>query len=259
MPFLRVLRDKRGYETTYLIHWYQDGHRHRSRILYMFRTPGGVQVGRAPLEPEVLRDIEARHPEIAFDWKAVVESRQIIESAPDARRPRKRVDGDDERAAVAEGTPSAPSGTGPGEEPGPAPAAAPAVPLTIEGSTADEQMTFLALWYPILRDRVGQRPSDPVRRESLLALAERLNPSGWIDADQIAAGLQQATESLGRLAHALSRRRRRSRRTSTRPPSAAGADGTTPNALAIANEVGGPAPDELSPDDGVADSSPEEE
>ena len=46
MPFLRVIRDKRGYETTYLMHLYREGHRQRSRILYVFRSPGGVRVGR---------------------------------------------------------------------------------------------------------------------------------------------------------------------------------------------------------------------
>jgi len=72
VPFLRVVRDKRGYETTYLMHWYREGTRQRTRILYVFRTPGGVRVGREPLEPDVLRDIESLFPAIAFDWKAVL-------------------------------------------------------------------------------------------------------------------------------------------------------------------------------------------
>ena len=81
MPFLRVIRDRRGYETTYLMHWYRDGNRQRSRILYVFRTPGGVRVGRDPLEPSVLRELETRHPEIAFEWKAIRENQQVIEPA----------------------------------------------------------------------------------------------------------------------------------------------------------------------------------
>jgi hypothetical protein len=39
-------------------------------------------------------------------------------------------------------------------------------------------------------------------------LAERLNSSAWTDADQIAAGLQEAGEALERLSHVFSRRRR---------------------------------------------------
>lgn len=54
-----------------------------------------------------------------------------------------------------------------------------------------------------------------------MALTERLNPAAWTDADQIAAGLQQASEALERLSRVFSRRRRRTRRRSndSRPAS----------------------------------------
>ena len=81
MPFLRVIRDKRGYETTYLMHWFRDGARQRSRILYVFRSPGGVRVGRQVLEPEVLREIERHHPDVEFDWTSVREQKQVIDTA----------------------------------------------------------------------------------------------------------------------------------------------------------------------------------
>ena len=86
MPFLRVIRDKRGYETTYLMHLYREGHRQRSRILYVFRSPGGVRVGRGALDPEVLREIEAQYPDIAFDWKDVRDHQQHIEMSAEPRR-----------------------------------------------------------------------------------------------------------------------------------------------------------------------------
>jgi hypothetical protein len=212
VPFLRVIRDKRGYETTYLMHWFRDGPRQRSRILYVFRTPGGVRVGRESLEPEILRDIETHHPEIAFDWKAVFDNQQIVESAPEVRRPRKRrrEEGSPEPALVAAAT----SGAEPKSEARPQP-----IPSKLDGGTPDEQIAFLTTWYPIVRDRVPRRTSDPVRQEALLALAERLNPAAWTDADQITAGLQQASEALERLSRVFSRRRRRSRRAG-RPDSA---------------------------------------
>ena len=81
MPFLRVIRDKRGYETTYLMHWCREGTKQKSRILYVFRTPGGVRVGRDALESDVLRRIEAEHPDIEFDWNAVFHNQQVIETA----------------------------------------------------------------------------------------------------------------------------------------------------------------------------------
>jgi hypothetical protein len=264
VPFLRVIRDKRGYETTYLMHWYREGTRQRSRILYVFRTPGGVRVGREPLEPDVLRGIEAHHPEIAFDWKAVIADRQVVDtSSPDPRRPRKRRDSADERAPAAEVTASSPPDTRPREEPGAAAPPQPPVPSAIEGSTPGEQVAFLALWYPIVRKRIPQRTSDPARREALLALTERLNPAAWTDADQIVVGLQQAAESLERLFHVFSRRRRRSRRTSTRSTSA-GSDvsGVEPPAVSAVEPSKGadrPAQGEHAPVGASTDTSPADE
>lgn len=223
MPFLRVIRDKRGYETTYLMHWYRDGNQQRSRILYVFRTPGGVRVGREPLEPEILRDIELRYPAIAFDWKAVMANRQLIESAPEPRRLRRRVAEDGAAEAPAPQTAAAPADAAAPAGGQPPATPRPSIPSAVEGATPDEQMAFLTHWYPIVRERIPVRTSDPARREALTALAERLNPAAWTDADQIAAGLERAAEALERLSRVFSRRRRRSRRPSTRtaaPPPA---------------------------------------
>jgi len=235
VPFLRVIRDKRGYETTYLMHWYREGTRQRSRVLYVFRTPGGVRVGRESLEPEVLREIEAHHPDIAFDWKAVLDNRQVVDTTLDPRRLRKRRRSEDEDAPAAQATTSSAPGTRPREEQGTA-APRPSIPSAIEGSTPDEQIAFLALWYSTVRDRIPQRTSDPARREALLALAERLNPAAWTDADQIVVGLQQAAESLERLSRVFSRRRRRSRRGSK------GADGPAQGENTPAVAVTDPSP-----------------
>jgi hypothetical protein len=213
VPFLRVIRDKRGYETTYLMHWFRDGNRQRSRILYAFRTPGGVRVGRDPLEPEILREIESRHPEIAFEWKIIRDNQQIIEPAVEQRRRRPK----SEEAAPT--PPAAPSGAAPAaaatqgaaaERPQP-------VPSSIAGTTPDEQMAFLAEWYRTICERIDKRISDDARRVTLHALAERLNPATWTDADQITTGLQQAGEALERLSHVFARRRRRGRRRPTEP------------------------------------------
>ena len=207
MPFLRVIRDKRGYETTYLMHLYREGQRQRSKILYVFRTPGGVRVGRDPLEPDVLRQIEAQYPDIAFNWALVRESQQLIETAAEPRRRRPRRE---EEAPAAASPPSIP-------EPAPTPpptATAPriAIPSVIEGATPDERIAFLSQWHPIIRERIPSRTSDPARQEALNALADRLNPANWTDADEITAGLQQAAEALERLSHVFAKRRRRGRR-----------------------------------------------
>ena len=213
MPFLRVIRDKRGYETTYLMHWFRDGNRQRSRILYVFRTPGGVRVGRDPLEPAVQRELELRHPEIPFEWKVIREQQQIIEPAVEQRRRRRK--SEDTAASVPQvSVAAAPSAGSPA---GDAAARPKPIPSTVTGTTADEQIAFLQEWYPLIRERIDQRISDPARRDALRALAERLNPSAWTDADQIAAGLPQATAALERLSRVFARRRRRSKRRPSEP------------------------------------------
>ena len=214
MPFLRVIRDKRGYETTYLMHWFRDGNRQRSRILYVVRTPGGVRVGRDPLDPAVLRELESRHPEIAFEWKAIRDNQQVIEPAVDQRRRRPKVEEAGAPVTV-QPAPSAVVETTSQQGEG-APRLKP-IPSSIAGTTADEQIAFLQEWYPLVRERIDVRISDAVRRETLQALAERLNPSAWTDADQITAGLPQAGEALERLSRVFARRRRRGKRRATEP------------------------------------------
>ncbi|HEY7190764.1 MAG TPA: hypothetical protein VH436_29630 [Vicinamibacterales bacterium] len=216
MPFLRVIRDKRGYETTYLMHIYRDGQRQRTKILYVFRTPGGVRVGRDPLEPDVQKQIEAQYPDIQFNWHAVRETQQVIETAVEPRRRRPRLATDiegrrEEEAAPVGAAPVAPPAAQPVREAEPPRVVIPAV---IVGVTPDEQIAFLMQWFPIVRERISKRVSDPARIEALTALADRLNPSAWTDADQITAGLQAAAEALERLSRVFSKRRRRSRRRS---------------------------------------------
>lgn len=206
MPFLRVVRDKRGYETSYLMHWYRDGARQRSRVLYVFRTPSGVRVGRDGFTPDVMRQLEAEHPDVPFDWRAITAEQQVIDSGPEPRR--RRVRSQDEAPAARPEPVAEPAQA----EVKAAEAPRPAIPSTIEGATPQEQIAFLSHWYPVLRERIQLRSSDPARQEALFSLAERLNPAAWTDAEEISTGLAQAAEAIERLALVFARRRRRARR-----------------------------------------------
>jgi len=72
MPFLRFHRDKRGYEHFYLVEATTNRRgKTRARVLYWFRTPPNVKVGRQPFDPQLQREIEAQHPGITFDWRKI--------------------------------------------------------------------------------------------------------------------------------------------------------------------------------------------
>ncbi len=162
MPFLRVIRDKRGYETTYLCHWFRDGNRQRSRVLYVFRTPGGVRVGRDPLDPEILRELEARHPEIEFEWKSIRDNQQVIEPAPDQRRRRPKTDAAETVIASPAAPPPSAAVPAPANSADAPEAERPTpVPSVIAGATADEQIAFLGEWYTAIRERIEKRVKPP--------------------------------------------------------------------------------------------------
>jgi hypothetical protein len=71
VPFLRLTRDQRGYETTVLLHPAHPGA--RPRVLYWYRSAPGVRVGRPALDEDAIRTIEEQHPDIEFDWAQILE------------------------------------------------------------------------------------------------------------------------------------------------------------------------------------------
>ncbi|MDP6373089.1 MAG: hypothetical protein QF634_11320 [Vicinamibacterales bacterium] len=75
MPFLRFARDSRGYVSTFLVHTVGSGRSSRSQLLYWFRSPPNVQVGRPALDDATIASIEAAYPEIAFDWPDLLSQR----------------------------------------------------------------------------------------------------------------------------------------------------------------------------------------
>jgi hypothetical protein len=74
MAFLRFTRDKRGYEYFYLVHSSQRRGRSMSRVLYWFRTPPNVKVGREPFDEHIRRELEKQNPDVDFDWRKILET-----------------------------------------------------------------------------------------------------------------------------------------------------------------------------------------
>jgi hypothetical protein len=71
-PFVRVSRDRRGYEHFYILQAIPDRRgRMRQRVLYWYRTPPQVRVGREPFDESARRALEAQYPDVPFDWEKI--------------------------------------------------------------------------------------------------------------------------------------------------------------------------------------------
>jgi len=96
VPFLRLTRDRRGFENTFLMHADRPGD--RPRLLYWYRTAPGIVLGRPALDEDAIRTIEEQHPEIDFDWPAILALSEVMtpedEAAPKPQKqePKRRRD-----------------------------------------------------------------------------------------------------------------------------------------------------------------------
>jgi hypothetical protein len=71
-------------------------------LLYWFRTPPYVKVGRAALDEETIRVLEDTHPQVDFDWPRILASRpQPSEAPPEENRPPRRRRGEGPRPLAA--------------------------------------------------------------------------------------------------------------------------------------------------------------
>jgi hypothetical protein len=91
VAFLRFSRDKRGYEHFCLVQPSSRG-KGRPRVLYWFRTPPNIKIGRAPFDPEIQRALESHYPDVAFDWTAIVRTPIPPPMEPDHWRERRRAE-----------------------------------------------------------------------------------------------------------------------------------------------------------------------
>jgi len=252
------------------------------RLLYWFRTPPGVRVGRSPIDEEAIRLLEQHNPDVEFDWTRILKDpapaeppRREARPPRDGRerrreeRPRSRpsepapavsappipvpefvespeeIDADDggmtavdassvhEQAApslsyaeeaAAQLESISPEAAGEAEEPGgnedAGPFAAPQLTSADEGSASYQRLGAEGLGrlrarYAEVLARIAEQPVDDEAKEQLKTRAERLNPDGWVTADEVAAALEQyeaVFEELRALVGRDPRRHRRRRR-----------------------------------------------
>jgi hypothetical protein len=92
VPFLKFSRDRRGYEHFYLVEAVSGRRgKTRERVLYWFRTPPNVKVGREPFDDLVMHALEAQYPSMRFDW-AAIRNTPIPSVEPEYWRERRRAD-----------------------------------------------------------------------------------------------------------------------------------------------------------------------
>jgi len=215
----------------------------RSRILYWFRTPPGVRVGRAPLDEDAIRLIEKSNPGVEFDWTRILKG----QDAPAEPRPPVQ---HERRARPRPSYTGPPSGAGPSQRSGPprtaplpsvveppeqatVPAAGLADPMQTEpleppdaesevqlrsstpsaASTrlGSEGLARLRARHAEVLARISEKATDPAQREQLKASAERLNPDTWVTEAEVVAGLESYEAVFEAVRGVIGQRRNRRR------------------------------------------------
>jgi hypothetical protein len=198
---MRVTRDQRGYETTFLLHTPRPGD--RPRVLYWYRTAPGVRVGRRALDEDAIRTIEEQHPDIEFDWPVLLEEAESVpaevERRPERprRKPRPQETGDapssppaatSQAPASAPNPPSAPSA--PVAPSAPSAPSAPRNPL-LDQLVGREIAARLRARYAEVASRIAELPDDTAR-SAWHQRAESLDPDRWASPESILHGIQHA-------------------------------------------------------------------
>jgi hypothetical protein len=192
VPFLKFSRDKRGYENFYLVESANRG-KPRTRLLYWFRTPPNIKVGRTPFDADMRRALEQQNPDVLFDWDAIVRTPIPPPSDTERWRERRRL----ERAMRAADSEEVEAEPMPAVE-----AAPPAVPVALpppsEATAADELSGSGEA-------EAGEGSDDDAQ--------------GDATSDPVAASNSEAPSVTG---DGAPRRRRRRRRRGRKPPQAQG-------------------------------------
>jgi hypothetical protein len=231
VPFIRRSRDRKGYESTTVLHQYRPAQGpQRTRVLYLFRTPSHVKVGRPALDDEAMEALEHTHPDLSFDWTVLLREPAEVRTDRWERpaRPGRR-----------------PDRTGrPGREERPSAPQAPTTEAVLEDATVLGRTigaSDAARWrqrYSDLELRIGRRARTPEERDRLLERLGRLNPDDWADEAAVRTGMPVADAEMTAIGAELpGRRRRRGGRLRNRPDE--GQPAATDGSSAIMDEDGG--------------------
>ena len=231
MPFLRLTRDRRGFENTFLMHADRPGD--RPRLLYWYRTAPGIVQGRSPLDEDAIRTIEEQHPDIDFDWPAILALAEVMTpedeapQRPPQQQPRqgKRQRGRDQRPSQQSAREPAPSSAAPPESrrddriDEPADAIKPEeeedeeisggieIPpprnLLVEELAGREIGSRLRARYAEIIGRIQALDVDGSVKDAWFKRAEAIDPETWMTPEQVLEGVRNADAQYDKLRSAL--------------------------------------------------------
>jgi hypothetical protein len=220
------------------MHAFRKEGRNEPRILYWFRTPPYVKVGRTAIDEEAIRLLEERHPDVVFDWARILreppqqmppveaEKRREAREFREARR-RKRPRREDEQeqpqpaeepslAELADESEAVEPSAAEFEElaaESPSETSEIAEPHPLIGLVGPEGLVRLRARHASLTARIAE-VQDDVRREALRLEAERLDPDMWVTEVEARQALETYEANYEALRTQLGRNRRRRRRRS---------------------------------------------
>jgi hypothetical protein len=216
VPFLRLTRDRRGFENTFLMHADRPGD--RPRLLYWYRTAPGIMLGRAALDEDAIRTIEEQHPDIDFDWPAIIALSEVMtpeEEAPAPRPPqqsqqrrekkprgrdRDRDQGREEFKVITEPLEPVVAEPDPLEPVEPVePLEPPSASALVDELAGREIGARLRARYAEIVARIESLDLDGAAREAWLARAEAIDPDGWESPEAVLQGVSNADATFEKL------------------------------------------------------------
>ena len=223
MPFLRLTRDRRGFENTFLMHADRPGD--RPRLLYWYRTAPGIVLGRSPLDEDAIRTIEEQHPDIDFDWPAILALAEVMtpEEEPPARpaaqpqrhgkrprgrerdqRPPQQPQARAEQAAAPSSGETAPEPLDqPMEETAAEESVAVEIPpprnLLVEELAGREIGARLRARYAEIIGRIQDLDVDGDVKDQWFKRAEAIDPETWMTPEQVLEGVRRADAQYDKL------------------------------------------------------------
>lgn len=196
----------------------------RPRLLYWYRTAPGITLGRAALDEDAIRTIEEQHPDIDFDWPAIIALSEVMTPEDEAPAPRPQQPGKRKRSAFARSASAPPErealrrddrdaespvAVEPVEpavgEPNPLEPVEPAEPLEpaarglVDELAGREIAGRLRARYAEIVARIESLDLDGGAREAWLARAEAIDPDGWESPEAVLQAVSTADATFEKL------------------------------------------------------------